>query len=55
MMATKWICVKCGSATETYTNKQGEWFSCSNEDCANYGKMRREYDGDFRAYYTEEM
>ena len=50
---TKWICRKCGSKAESYKNKQGKWFSCSNEECENYNRMRREGDIDFLGYLKE--
>jgi len=52
-METNWICRKCDSATETYNDERGIWFSCSNEDCNNYNKMRREEDIDFLEYFKE--
>ena len=64
---TKWICRKCGSNAESYKsicikygsnagsykNKQGKWFSCSNDECENYNRMRREGDIDFLEYLKE--
>lgn len=47
-----WVCKVCGSMAERYTNGQGTWLSCSNDECKNYNHMKREEDGDFLDYYV---
>ena len=50
-MKPTYICIKCGAETETFADEQGKWFSCSNEECDNWNKMRREEDGNFGECY----